>query len=169
SEPGTASAASVAPEKKAASADKLEKAEDSRTLVADDSATLTRSGGSLPPRSDTDGTPRVRRIRANANGDTTRVTIDLEDSVMYSSGHIVNPERIFFDLHAARLSAEVARGNIKVEGDLLTGVRVAQNQAGVVRVVLDVNGVKDYTASLTNNPPQLIIDLYAKPPSPVKT
>ena len=33
---------------------------------------------------------------------------------------------------------------------------------GVVRVVLDVNGVKDYTASLTSNPPQLVIDLYAK-------
>jgi N-acetylmuramoyl-L-alanine amidase len=29
-----------------------------------------------------------------------------------------------------------------------------------VRVVLDVDGVKDYTASLTNNPTQLLIDLY---------
>jgi N-acetylmuramoyl-L-alanine amidase len=43
---------------------------------------------------------------------------------------------------------------------LLTAVRVAQNQAGVVRVVLNVNGVKDYTASLLTNPPQLVIDLY---------
>jgi len=31
-----------------------------------------------------------------------------------------------------------------VSGDLLTQVRVAQNQGGVVRVVLDVNGVRDY-------------------------
>jgi N-acetylmuramoyl-L-alanine amidase len=31
----------------------------------------------------------------------------------------------------------------------------------VVRVVLDVNGVKDYTASLLNNPTRLVVDLYA--------
>src|SRR6266480_554106 len=104
--------------------------------------------------------PRVRMIRADANGDTTRVTIDLEDSVQYASGRIANPERIFFDLHAARLTPEVARGNVRVDGGLLTAVRVAQNHEGVVRVVLDVNGVKEYTASLTSNPPRLSIDLY---------
>ena len=122
------------------------------------------SGGKTASRSDAGEIPRVRRIRAAANGDATRVTIDLEDSVQYSSGRIANPDRIFFDLHAARLTAEVARGNIRVEGSLLSAVRVAQNHNGVVRVVLDVNGVKDYTASLINNPPQLLIDLYGNSP-----
>jgi N-acetylmuramoyl-L-alanine amidase len=122
------------------------------------------SGGKLATRSDAGEIPRVRRIRAAASGDATRVTIDLEDSVQYSSGRIANPDRIFFDLHAARLTAEVARGNIHVEGGLLSAVRVAQNHNGVVRVVLDVTGVKDYTASLVNNPPQLLIDLYGNSP-----
>jgi N-acetylmuramoyl-L-alanine amidase len=49
---------------------------------------------------------------------------------------------------------------VRVEGELLTAVRAAQNHAGIVRVVLDVNGVKDYTATLQDNPPELIIDLY---------
>jgi N-acetylmuramoyl-L-alanine amidase len=89
------------------------------------------------------------------------VTIDLEDTVQYSSARIANPDRIFFDLHSARLTPEVARGNVQVTGNLLTAVRVAQNQAGVVRVVLDVNGVKDYAASLLSNPPQLVIFLYS--------
>jgi N-acetylmuramoyl-L-alanine amidase len=119
------------------------------------------SGGKSVGHSDSTEIPRVRRIRAVANGDATRVTIDLEDSVQYASGRIANPDRIFFDLHAARLTPEVARGNTHVDGNLLTAVRVAQNHEGVVRVVLDVNGVKDYTASLTNNPAQLVIDLYA--------
>ena len=129
------------------------------------------SGGRAARRSDSGEIPRVRRIRAAANGDATRVTIDLEDSVQYSSGRIANPDRIFFDLHAARLTAEVARGNIHVEGGLLSAVRVAQNHNGVVRVVLDVNGVQDYTASLSNNPPQLLIDLYGSSPAaaPVRT
>jgi N-acetylmuramoyl-L-alanine amidase len=105
--------------------------------------------------------PRVRRISTSAAADSTRITLDLEDSVEYSSARIKHPDRIFFDLHAARLTPEVAKGNIAVDGKLLTGVRVAQNKSGVVRVVLDVTGVKDYTDSLMNNPPRLVIDLYA--------
>src|SRR5713226_2901080 len=70
------------------------------------------SGGKSVSRSASGEIPRVRRIRAAANGDATRVTIDLEDSVVYTSGRIANPNRIFFDLHAARLTPEVARGNI---------------------------------------------------------
>src|SRR5258708_15074427 len=104
--------------------------------------------------------PRLRRIATSAAADSTRVTIDLEDLVQYASARIRNPDRIFFDLHAARLTPELAEQNIHVEGNLLSAVRVGQNQAGVVRVVLNVNGVKDYTASLLSNPPQLLIDLY---------
>jgi N-acetylmuramoyl-L-alanine amidase len=111
-------------------------------------------------RTENSGIPRIRRIRAAANGDATRITIDLESSVQYSSARIANPDRIFFDLHAARLTPELAKANIHVEGNLLTAVRVAQNHNGVVRVVLDVNGVKDYTASLSHHPTQLLIDLY---------
>jgi N-acetylmuramoyl-L-alanine amidase len=112
-------------------------------------------------RNGSEGAPRIRRISTSANADATRVTIDLEDTVQYSSARIANPDRIFFDLHSARLTPEVARGNVQVTGNLLTGVRVAQNQSGVVRVVLDVDGVKDYAASLLSNPPQLVIFLYS--------
>src|SRR6266851_91229 len=127
------------------------------------------AGGKSASRPGPAEIPHVRRIRAAVNGDSTRVTIDLEDSVQFVSGRIANPDRIFFDLHTARLTPEVARGNIRVDGKLLTAVRVAQNHNGVVRVVLDVNGVKDYAASLTNNPPQLLIDLYGNSVAPVRT
>jgi len=132
-------------------------------------AAPVHSGGKSVGRKNSAEIPHVQRIRASVNGDATRVIIDLEDSVQYSSSRIAHPDRIFFDLHAARLTPEVAHGNIHVDGSLLTGVRVAQNHNGVVRVVLDVNGVKDYTASLTNNPPQLLIDLYGNLAAPVKT
>jgi N-acetylmuramoyl-L-alanine amidase len=142
-------------------------ADSSREVAARSSD--SKSGGEQS--SDLENAPRVRRIRALAHGEATRVTIDLEGSVQYSSARITNPDRIFFDLHSARLTAEVAHDNVQVDGRLLTAVRVAQNQAGVVRVVLDVNDVKDYTASLSNNPPQLIIDLYgtSSTESPVRS
>jgi N-acetylmuramoyl-L-alanine amidase len=120
-----------------------------------------RGGVEATGRSGSQSAPRIRRISTSANADATRITIDLEDTVQYSSARIANPDRIFFDLHSARLTPEVARGNVQVIGDLLTGVRVAQNQSGVVRVVLNVTGVKDYAASLLSNPPQLVIFLYS--------
>jgi N-acetylmuramoyl-L-alanine amidase len=109
------------------------------------------------------GIPTVKTISAVSDRDSTRVTIALEDSVQYISGRIANPDRIYFDLHAAKLSAQLKRGAIKVSGNLLSNVRVAQNPSGVVRIVLDVNGVKDYTASLLSKPSRLVIDLYANP------
>jgi N-acetylmuramoyl-L-alanine amidase len=134
-------------------AEKTAEAAESARRVPDDAVPIyaAQNSGKMP---------RLRRIGTSASADSTRVTIDLEDLVQYASARIRNPDRIFFDLHAARLTPELARQNIHVEGDLLSAVRVAQNQSGIVRVVLTVNGVKDYTASLLTNPPQLVIDLY---------
>src|SRR6202035_1988894 len=86
-----------------------------------------RGGVEATRRSGSEGVPRIRRISASANADATRVTIDLEDTVQYSSARIANPDRIFFDIHAARLTPEVAKANVRVDGDLLTAVRAAQN------------------------------------------
>jgi N-acetylmuramoyl-L-alanine amidase len=110
--------------------------------------------------------PHVQKIHTAVTPETTQVIIELEDSVQYASGRIANPDRIYFDLHAAKLSPVVARGKIHVSGGLLTQVRVAQNHSGVVRVVLDVNGVKDYAASLTKKPARLIIELYSTASQP---
>src|ERR1700688_4594910 len=131
------------------------------------------SSDALPPSptaSHSVGIPRLRRIRSAVTEDATRVTIDLEDVVHYNSGRLENPERIFFDLREARLTSEVAREvareNANVDGDVLTAIRAAQNHAGVVRIVLNVNRVKEYVASISPNPPQLLIDLYRKQPPP---
>jgi N-acetylmuramoyl-L-alanine amidase len=112
----------------------------------------------------TGAVPRVQRIRTNVTPDSTEIIIELEDSVQYVSGRIANPDRIYFDLYAARLSPSVARENIKVSGTLLTAVRAAQNKAGIVRVVMDVTGVKDYAATLMKKPSRLLIELYSTSP-----
>src|SRR5437660_4611540 len=65
------------------------------------------SGGKSVSGKGSRGIPQVQRIRAASNGDATRVTIDFDDSVQYTSGRIANPERIFFDLHSAQLTPEV--------------------------------------------------------------
>ena len=133
--------------------------ENSRSAEAPESSRIVPSDA-VRTTAPADAAPHIRRISTSAAADSTRVTIDLEDLVQYSSARIRNPDRIFFDLHSARLTRELAHQDIHVEGNLLTAVRVAQNHAGVVRVVLTVNGVKDYAATLLSNPAQLVVDLY---------
>jgi N-acetylmuramoyl-L-alanine amidase len=143
----------------AGAAENSRSADASRSAEAAESSRIVPSDAVRTPASANDA-PHIRRISATAAADSTRVIIDLDDLVQYSSARIRNPDRIFFDLHAARLTRELAHQDIHVEGNLLAGVRVAQNHAGVVRVVLAVNGVKDYTATLLSNPAQLVVDLY---------
>jgi N-acetylmuramoyl-L-alanine amidase len=120
-------------------------------------ATVAKNGGASAASG---SMARVQNIRAGVTPDSTEIVIELEDSVHYVSGRIANPERIYFDLTAARLSPAVAHGSVEVTGQLLSKVRVAQNQSGIVRVVLDVNGVNDYAASLMQRPWRLVIELY---------
>jgi len=129
-----------------------------KTEVVSSDPKKTISGGE-PGRSV--AVPRVQKVRTSLTPDGTEIVIDLEDSVRYVSGRIANPDRIYFDLHTARLSPAVAHADIHVTGGLLTKVRVAQNQSGVVRVVLDVNSVRDYAVSLTKKPTRLVIELYS--------
>src|SRR5258706_9017618 len=146
--------------KKEASASDTGKAAEKTAEAAESARKVPADAVPIYAAANSGKVPRLRRIGTTASADSTRVTIDLEDLVQYDSARIRNPDRIFFDLHAARLTPELARQNIHVEGDLLSAVRVAQNQAGIVRVVLNVNGVKDYNASLLTHPPRLVIDLY---------
>ncbi len=125
--------------------------------ISVDNSRKTLSGGEAAK---TVAVPRVQKIRTNVTADSTEVIIDLEDSVLYSAGRIANPDRIYFDLHAAKLSPAVAHADFRVSGGMLTKVRAAQYQAGVVRVVLDVDGVRDFAVSLTKKPTRLVIELY---------
>jgi N-acetylmuramoyl-L-alanine amidase len=114
--------------------------------------------------------PLIRKISARAGQNSTRVIIELDGGLQYNSGRIANPDRIYFDLHG-KLTPQLAHSKIQTDGTMLSAVRVAQNPLGVVRVVLDVNGVTDYSASLLNDPSRLVIDLYStgKPMQGVQT
>jgi N-acetylmuramoyl-L-alanine amidase len=121
-------------------------------------AVKTLSGGEAPRSV---SVARVQKIHMSETADGAEVVIDLEDSVLFASGRITNPDRIYFDLHSAKLSAAMAKADVRVSGTLLTKVRAAQYKSNVVRVVLDVNGVRDYGVSLSKRPARLIIELYS--------
>jgi len=106
--------------------------------------------------------PLVTGIRHWSTPDYTRVAIDLEQEVKYEAGRVSNPDRIFFDLHDTKLASTLAGKTFDVSDSFLRRVRVAQFQKGMVRVVLEVDAVSDYSAFLLPNPYRLIIDIHGR-------
>jgi N-acetylmuramoyl-L-alanine amidase len=102
----------------------------------------------------------VTQIRTWDDSDHTRVVIELDEAVKFDSARIRNPDRIYFDLQHAKLDPELAGRTIGSDGGFLKSVRVAQNQAGIVRIVLDVEKAGRYSASLMENPNRLVVDVY---------
>src|SRR5215469_16344112 len=113
------------------------------------------------------GLAQVSGIRHWSIPNYTRVAIDLGDDVTYEAARVPNPDRIYFDLHGTRLAQELVGRSFTVTDDgFLRRIRAAQFSNDMTRVVLDVNGVSEYSAFLLPNPYRLIIDIHGGPPSP---
>ena len=153
------------------SAEKTPPTTDTKQGSADDNAGTDSSG------------PQVSRIRT-WNADTyTRVVIDVGAKVKYQAARISGPDRIYFDIEGAKLTSALLHKPIDMDSaSFLKTIRVAQNQSGVVRVVLDVNRVTDYSVFLLPDPYRLVVDVYgtsaaaeaaarntAPPPGPTTT
>jgi N-acetylmuramoyl-L-alanine amidase len=107
----------------------------------------------------------VTGIRHWSTPSYTRVAIDLGDAVEYQAARVENPDRIFFDLHNAKLAPQLAGKSFAVTDDgFLMRIRAAQFSGDVTRVVLDVHQVAEYSAFLLPNPYRLIIDIHGRQP-----
>ncbi|MFC6646994.1 N-acetylmuramoyl-L-alanine amidase [Granulicella cerasi] len=105
----------------------------------------------------------VSGIRHWSTPSYTRVVIDLGDEVTYEAARVEHPDRIYFDLHHAKLAHELVGKSFNVVDDgFLTKMRAAQFSNDVTRVVLDVHEVSEYSAFLLPNPYRLIIDIHGK-------
>ncbi len=106
--------------------------------------------------------PRVTGIRHWSAPDYSRVAIDVEGDVKFSSQRIGHPSRIFFDLRDTKLASTLVGKTLDVDDGFLKKVRVAQFAPGRTRVVLEVDSLSDYDAFLLPNPYRLIIDIHGK-------
>jgi N-acetylmuramoyl-L-alanine amidase len=104
---------------------------------------------------------QVTGIRHWSTATYTRVAIDLGDEVKFEAARVPNPDRIYFDLHGAKLAQELIGKSFDVTDDgFLRRIRAAQSSGDVTRVVLDVSDVTEYSAFLLPNPYRLIIDIH---------
>jgi len=107
--------------------------------------------------------PLVTGLRHWSTPVYTRVAIDLQDEVQYEAVRVPNPDRIFFDLHGARLSPElIGKSDEVIDDGFLKRVRAAQFSNDITRIVLDVSDVSEYSAFFLPNPSRLIIDVHGR-------
>lgn len=123
------------------------------------------SSEAAEPRLSKRAMSNVTAIQVSSTESDARVVIMLDDAVQYDSARITSPDRIYFDLYKARLSPYVGQKTIPIvstENGLLKWVRARQNADEVVRLVLDADGAKDYSAQLLSDPYRLVIDVHAR-------
>jgi N-acetylmuramoyl-L-alanine amidase len=143
----------------------LKEIADNQATDADQQPDL--NGQRVEPHTAGQHTSSVTDVRTWNAKDSTRVVVLLDDTIKYDAAHIFSPDRIYFDLYKASISPKLSSKTLDVPGGLLKTIRIAQNKPGVVRLVLDVDGAKDYSAFLLANPYRLVIDVHALSPPAV--
>ncbi len=95
----------------------------------------------------------------------TRIMLDLSRETQYQVRRLKEdpakgmPPRIYIDILGARL-ALTSKEPVPVDDGLLRQVRLGQYSGDIVRVVLDMNSVRDHNAFLLADPDRLVIDVY---------
>jgi N-acetylmuramoyl-L-alanine amidase len=105
------------------------------------------------------GPVRINEIRHWSNTGYTRVVIDMNGTVQYSSSRLKNPDRLFFDLKNARLPKDCKGSDIDVNDGILRKIRASQFDANTVRVVLDLASIASSRTLMLEHPTRLIIDV----------
>ncbi len=119
-------------------------------------------GQRVEPRVADKGTPSVKGVQTWNSQASARIVVMLDDTIKYDAARIAAPDRIYFDLYKSRLNPKFSSKSLDVQTGLLKSVRIAPNKPGTVRVVLDVNGAKEYSSFLLSNPYRLVIDVHAQ-------
>ncbi|MFH1624229.1 MAG: N-acetylmuramoyl-L-alanine amidase [Pseudomonadota bacterium] len=123
--------------------------------------TVVSARSSKPRRSDLGV---VKGIRHWSNPDYTRVVIEVGETISYRhrllrrDPSIKKPPRLYIDLFNARISPDVDQP-IPIDDGLLKMARAGQHTKDCVRVVLDIQSIKDYKVFPLEDPFRIVIDV----------
>jgi len=159
---------SVAPGRKAVKAKKGEKAAKGRK-----SAVVAEKKGEAPavatvPEKKVVKPAEVTEVRHWSTPDYTRIAVTLDHEASFEKHEIARSpgstvlSRIYFDITGARLAGGVK--DIPIGDGVLKSARVAQYRADTVRVVLDIENIRDYKIFTFADPFRIIVDVKGERP-----
>jgi N-acetylmuramoyl-L-alanine amidase len=104
---------------------------------------------------------RLMDIRAWSNPDYTRVAVTLDHEVRYSWHKLKRsenlPERIYIDITGARTASGIK--DVPIGDGMLKMARTGQFRPNVVRVVLDIENIREFKIFPLSDPFRIIIDV----------
>jgi N-acetylmuramoyl-L-alanine amidase len=109
------------------------------------------------------GLAQVFNLRFWTGEASTRIVVDLEREVQLKQDRISGPDRLYVDLIGTRLHPNLSDRSFPVGDGLLEKIRIAQNRADAVRIVLDFKNVKDTNVVYLHDPTRLVIDVRGTP------
>lgn len=110
---------------------------------------------------------RVTAVRLLSSNSYTRVTMDLSQQARYEVRRLRDerakglPPRIYVDIFDATLAMD-SKEPISVRDGMVQQVRVGQFSQDVVRVVLDLENLREHNAFLLVDPYRLVIDIQGR-------
>jgi N-acetylmuramoyl-L-alanine amidase len=129
-----------------------------------ETAPATRSVAVVAPPPKAAADPAlVKEMRYWSNPDYTRIAVTLDREVKFESNHLSAnretgaPSRLYIDLSGAKVAPGVK--DIPIGDGLLKTARIAQYRPDIVRVVLDMESIKDYKIFTFSDPFRIIIDV----------
>ena len=109
--------------------------------------------------------PAVRMVDYHLIDGNMQVTISLDQPLPHDAHRLDHPDRVYIDLHGARLAPELAGKTVFVNQGGIAHIRLAQTQPDTVRVVLDLEKRFDYSAVPQTNPAALVVKLTPHAPA----
>ncbi len=101
----------------------------------------------------------VQGLRHSSYKNHTRVVVDLNGPLKFTSQLISNPNRLYFDLKNCILSKKTT-SFISINNGVLKSARIAQFNKETVRVVLDLQQFGKFYTFTLEDPYRLVIDIY---------
>ena len=136
----------------------------------------------IPSKSFSKGKHTLTDVRHWSSKSYTRIVLDIDAKVQFQykllkpDPKINKPARFYVDLLDSVRNGSLS-SVIPIDDGILKEVRVGQNTADVVRVVLDIESIEDYKIFYLNSPHRIVIDVFgtvdkkeaaAKDETPVK-
>lgn len=103
----------------------------------------------------------ITDIRYWSYPDYTRVVITLSDRAEFTKNRLMNPDRLYFDIKGGVIKKEL-KTKLAVSNGMLRSVRAGQFSMNTVRVVLDLEKIKDYKIINLDDPARIIVDIYGQ-------
>jgi N-acetylmuramoyl-L-alanine amidase len=82
----------------------------------------------------------------------------MDGESLYHTERLENPRRVFFDLKGTQAAASLLNATLTYTDDIVSEVRLGRHPRNTTRVVMDLEGVQDYSVFTLYNPFRLVVD-----------